>query len=246
MIYLPSYKRNFMIVSSNNEPFFLLFSSRSEVPYHLFLWPHTQRRIFPCVNSLCEWSAALVRGLLSSTLSHAQVCTTIVDRISSGLPVFPYHQHFSIQSSFNWEADIAHKACCKITASYFDFHVLSKLYYILTFMSFIRKASFAAQLKASCLKGSTCKLTRNWVAPANISPVRLLRLIIAVLTESTTPDWGWHMTFLMAIQYSVTLTVQTRPLCCPSTQTQARPLLCCHCTKLGLLKHSSHAPMTPG
>lgn len=56
---------------------------------------------------------------------------------------------------------------------------------------------------------------------------------------------GWHRAFLTAIQYSVILIVQTHSVCCPSTQTQARPLLCCHCTKLGLLKHSSHAPMTP-
>lgn len=30
----------------------------------------------------------------------------------------------------------------------------------------------------------------------------------------------------------------------PITQTQAKPLLCCHSTKLGLLKHFSHAHMT--
>lgn len=60
------------------------------------------------------------------------------------------------------------------------------------------------------------------------------------------PEGGWHRTFQLAIQCSVTLTVQTRPLCCPSTQTQAWPLLCCCCTKPGLLKQSSHAPVTPG
>lgn len=40
------------------------------------------------------------RNLLPSTLSHAQVCSTIVDRISSGLPFFPYYQHFSSQTPF--------------------------------------------------------------------------------------------------------------------------------------------------
>lgn len=125
MIYLSSYKRNFMVVSSNNEPFLVCFASKSEVPHRRFLWSQTHGGIFPCVNRLCEWSPALVRGLLSSTLSHAQVCSTIVDRISSGLPVFPYHQHFSVQSSFNWDTDFAYKTCCKITISYIRFHVVS-------------------------------------------------------------------------------------------------------------------------
>ncbi len=112
-------------------------------------------------------------------------------------------------------------------------------------MSLLKKGYVATQLKASCLKWSMCKFTRNW-ASMNLSPVRLLWPFITVLDESTIWMWGWHRTFQMAIQYSVTLTVQTRPLGCPSTQTQVRPLLCCRCTKPSLLKHSSHAPMTPG
>lgn len=52
-------------------------------------WSPTSRHIFPCVNQLCKHSPALAQALLSSTLSHAQVCSTIVDRISSALPVFP-------------------------------------------------------------------------------------------------------------------------------------------------------------
>lgn len=133
---LPTSIRNLMVVSSNN--YFSHFCL-SEVPPCLFLWSHTytQRHIFPCVNRLCEWSPGLVRGLLSSTLSHAQVCSTIVDRISSGLPVSPYCQHFSIQSSFNWDADVARQNLLQPINSYFHFLLLSK-FYIQIFVSFLR------------------------------------------------------------------------------------------------------------
>lgn len=122
--YLSSHKRNFMVASLNNEPASVCFASKSEVPYRCFLCSQAHGDIFPCVNRLCERLPALMGGLLSSTLSHAQVCSTIVDRISSGLPFFPYHQHFSVQLLFNWHTDFAYKTCCKIT-SYFRFHVLS-------------------------------------------------------------------------------------------------------------------------
>lgn len=59
-------------------------------PYYPTLpppWSPISQHIFPCVNRLCERSALLAQALLSSKLSHAQVCSTIVDRISSGLPV---------------------------------------------------------------------------------------------------------------------------------------------------------------
>lgn len=152
-----------------------------------------------------------MRGLLSSTLSHAQVCSTIVDRISSGLPIFPYYVHFSIQSSLNWDAKPAVKSPLHTSASFFCLSFST----FRPFMSFLYKASSTAQLKASSLsvlKGSTSQLTRNQLASTNISPARLLWFAITVPTESTSPDWGWHRTFQMAV-----------PLCCPSTQTQARP-----------------------
>lgn len=70
-------------------------------------------------------------------------------------------------------------------------------------MSFIRKASFAAQLKALCLKGSTCKLTRKWVAiHRHFTSVRLLWLIVAVLTECMTPgDDTGHSWWLYSAMY---------------------------------------------
>lgn len=70
-------------------------------------------------------------------------------------------------------------------------------------MSFITKASFAAHLIALCLKGSACGPTRNWVAiHRHSTSVRLLRLIVAVLTECTTPgdDIG-HSWWLYSTMY---------------------------------------------
>ena len=60
---------------------------------------HTQTHTFPCVNRLSEWSV-LGSGLLSSTLSHAQVCSTIVDRISSCLSPFSLTASTSLFSPF--------------------------------------------------------------------------------------------------------------------------------------------------
>lgn len=86
-----------------------------------------QRRQHSVGTGFSNHHQALARGLPSSTLSHAQVCLAIVDRISCGLPIFPYYQHFCTQSSHNWNAPVAHKVL-RYTTSFFclrDLDVIS-------------------------------------------------------------------------------------------------------------------------
>lgn len=141
---------------------------------------------FPVWTGFANAHQRWERGSLSSALSHAQVCSTIVDRISSALPVFPYYRHFCAQPPFSRETGIARKKGPQQTESLltstFMFCVSCHLALTFCLMTSSRSSTL-------CFEGSACKFNRNWDF-ANISPVTVPRLIVAVLTETATRRLG--------------------------------------------------------
>ena len=160
-----------------------------------------------------------MRGLLPSTLSHGQVYSTIVDRISSGLPFFPYYQHFSIQTPFKQIAFF----------SYLLQFILKRELPCLRAVLHLDTGVISLNCFLCC---STCSILFKFSNRKH-------------RTETTQHLWGLHLcdhwglsSCKLGVQMTQDIpftytercdTVQTRSACCPGTQTEGRPLLCCCC-----------------